>query len=94
VIPVSETPLSPAEFAEAVRDSADGVGDETYLRRCYAGQLVSVDHHGREPLSPVEFSSALVAHAGVELDDAGRERVEYAYLRQLEFARDRVGESR
>jgi len=86
---MTETPLSPSEFAEAVHDYASNVEDETYLRKCYAGQLVSVGHRGREPLSPVEFSSALIAHAGVELDDAGRERVEYAYLRQLEIARDR-----
>jgi len=90
-----ETPLAPSEFAEAVEDYADGeIGDEAYLRRCYAGQLVSVGRSTREPLSPVEFSSALVAHAGVSLDDAGRERVEYAYLRQLEIARDRAGGSR
>ncbi|WP_254838078.1 hypothetical protein [Natronomonas marina] len=87
-----ETPLAPSEFATAVRDYADSVEDETFLRKCYAGQLVATDHHGREPLSPVEFSSALVAHAGVSLDDAGRERVEYAYLRQLEIARDRAGD--
>ncbi|RKS82176.1 hypothetical protein BDK61_1476 [Haloarcula quadrata] len=89
-----ETPLAPSEFAEAVRDYASNVEDETYLRRCYAGQLVAVGRSAREPLSPVEFSSALVAHAGVELDDVGRERVEYAYLRQLEIARDRAGDGR
>jgi hypothetical protein len=91
---MSETPLPPSEFAEAVADYADSIEDETYLRRCYAGQLVATDHHGREPLSPVDFSAAIVAHAGVELDDVGRERVEYAYLRQLEIARDSAGDGR
>lgn len=89
-----ETPLPPSEFLAAVKDYASSVEDETYLRKCYAGQLVSVGRSTREPLSPVEFSAALVAHAGVSLDDAGRERVEYAYLRQLEIARDRAGDGR
>lgn len=89
-----ETPLPPSEFAEAVADYADSIDDETYLRKCYAGQLVSVGRSTREPLSPVEFSAAIVAHAGVSLDDTGRERVEYAYLRQLEIARDSAGGGR
>ncbi|QGA82004.1 hypothetical protein [Halomicrobium sp. LC1Hm] len=89
-----ETPLPPSEFAEVVEDYADSIEDETYLRKCYAGQLVAVGHPTHEPLSPVEFSASIVAHAGVELDDAGRERVEYAYLRQLEIARDSAGDGR
>lgn len=91
---MSKTPLAPSEFLDAVRDYASNVDDETYLRRCYAGQLVSTGRGTREPLSPVDFSAAIIAHAGVELDDAGRERVEYAYLRQLEIARDRAGDGR
>lgn len=89
-----ETPLSPSEFLAAVRDYSDSVDDEAYLRKCYAGQLVAVSYDDREALSPVEFSAAIVAHAGVEIDDIGRERIEYAYLRQLEIARDSAGGNR
>jgi len=89
-----ETPLPPSEFLAAVRDYADSIGDERYVRVSYAGQLAAVGHPTREPLEPWQFSAALVAHAGVDVESVDRERIEYAYLRQLEIARDRAGESR
>jgi len=92
---MSETPLSPSEFLAAVEDYAADVEDEQYVRVAYAAQIAATAAYiDREALSPVEFSSALVAHAGVSLDDVSRERVEYAYLRQLEIARDSAGGSR
>ncbi|UPV73187.1 hypothetical protein M0R89_11575 [Halorussus limi] len=90
---MTDRPLSPSEFAEAVADYADSIDDEGHVRLAYAGQLAAIDDPDREPLSPVEFSAAIIANAGVNVGAADRNRLEHAYQQQIEAAR-RVGGGR
>ncbi|WP_367176121.1 hypothetical protein [Haloarcula rubripromontorii] len=90
-----ERPLRPSEFTAVCRDySSSEIEDETYLKRCYASQITVTQMETRDPLSPHEAIAALIAHAGVDVDLHGRDRLELVYSQQIRIARDFAGGGR
>ena len=85
---MSETPLPPSEFAEAVADYADSIEDGRYVHVAYAAQLAATAPYiDRTPLDADEFVAWIITDAGVDVSDVDRERLEHAYEQQIETAR-------